>query len=91
MKARRPHQGPHKYRRVLWGYKKTPVYRCMLPGCSHYVHIEFVIGRESVCWHCKGTFIIGGYAAERAKPKCDGCRGSQQQDKLDVASLIEGL
>jgi hypothetical protein len=34
------------------------VYRCMLPGCTHFVSTDLVVGRRSLCWSCGEEMII---------------------------------
>jgi len=43
----------HKYMRVKLGKKKDfIVFKCMIPGCTHYLQRDLVVGRESICWVC---------------------------------------
>ena len=63
----------HKYEGVKWGRKKTPVLRCILPGCPHYIHIEFAKGRQSICHKCGRPFTLTLETAQRKKPKCPAC------------------
>lgn len=65
----------HKYRRVyLDKAKQTPVYRCMLPDCSHYIAAILVIGKSSICWKCNGPFVITPAVLQRSEATpCCGC------------------
>jgi len=56
--ARKVHNGPHKYRRIEMGRDKTPAYRCMLPGCLHYVLEDFIVGQTSLCNKCEKQFLV---------------------------------
>ena len=63
----------HKYLRVKTNKNETVIYRCVLPGCTHYITEEFIIGRECLCWRCKEevTFVIQGRMKYRTRPYCD--------------------
>lgn len=65
----------HKYMKVEWGKNKTVVFRCMIPGCTHYVHEEMVRNRRSLCWKCGNPFVMTLEKLLRKKPKCDDCQG----------------
>lgn len=71
----------HKYQRKDIGKGATRtkkvyvVYRCMLPGCSHYVPENQIEGRESVCWGCSKVLIVKAkHGWIREKPLCNTCR-----------------
>lgn len=51
------HNGPHKYKRVR-AKTGTILWRCMLPGCPHYIRDEFIEGQESLCWRCDQVMVI---------------------------------
>lgn len=95
MSKKAVHSGPHKYMLVEWGEKKTPIHKCILPGCAHYVHTIMAENRESLCWKCGDRFILTKDKLERVKPKCDKCirrkgpAGEEVFKSLD--DLIEGL
>ena len=61
----------HKYKRVDIG-RKNPyiVFRCVLPGCGHYVQEKFIIGREAQCWKCGSVFTIEYKESKLARPHC---------------------
>jgi hypothetical protein len=89
MARRPPHV--HKYLRIEWGKKKTPVMRCVLPNCTHYVHMEMVLGRQSICWKCGAPFVIDRLAVTRKKPKCYTCVNRKDQTLVDLDELLGGL
>jgi len=62
----------HKYKKVTMG-KNFVVYKCVLPGCTHYVRSELAVGRFSLCWMCEGQFVMTEISATRLKPKCQSC------------------
>jgi len=59
----------HKYQRVKFKSGYT-IYRCMQPGCSHFVREELILNREAICWRCGGVFIITQLLK---KPHCLNC------------------
>jgi ssDNA-binding Zn-finger/Zn-ribbon topoisomerase 1 len=89
MAKRPPHI--HKYMRVLWGKNQTPVMRCVIPDCSHYIHMEMAVNRRSICWKCGAPFVMDKVATTRKKPKCSNCahKGDPVISRLD--GLLEGL
>lgn len=62
----------HKYRRIKMG-NDYEVYKCVLPGCPHYIRPELVVGRFSLCWGCDEQFTMSATSATRLKPKCQKC------------------
>ena len=81
----------HKYRKVLWGKQKTIVWRCMLPGCSHYVHDEMVRNRKSLCSLCNAPFVMNPDKMRRIKPRCDRCQHRKNPVISQLDSLLENL
>lgn len=92
MSKRRSHV--HKYQRVKWGKAGTIIWRCMLPGCTHYVHTEMAKNRKSLCWKCLGVFVLTGEKLMRVRPKCDACQHTAVNEKekpLTIDDLLENL
>lgn len=92
----------HKYKRTFLGNKsnkksKTPIWRCMLPNCQHYLLTETVIGKDALCWRCGDIFNIKKFHLERVKPLCSKCRGIidktaiTPQEQADITSGIEAV
>lgn len=87
------HGGPHFYRRVKMGKNKDYiVYKCIKPGCPHYVPRELAVGRPSLCWSCNKEFIMTSKNLQQAKPTC-GCRSFRQERLagMDVNALLKGV
>ncbi len=64
----------HKYMKQTTG--SSPVWRCMLDDCNHYMpsHLEsLVVGRTSICWDCDDKFKLNVINMKEAKPRCDDC------------------
>lgn len=81
----RNHKGPHKYQRVRWGKNKTIIFKCMRPGCTHYLHPEMMKGQDSICWSCGDIFMMNPDKLRRKKPKCDKCQSGKK-----AVAYIEG-
>jgi hypothetical protein len=64
----------HVYKRVKWGKKKTPIYRCILPGCTHYVLPEMLENRVAACPVCSKPYVIDIRKTTLKRPHCDNCR-----------------
>jgi len=61
----------HKYMKV--NGKESVIYRCMEPGCSHWIRSIFIVNRIAKCWYCGNNFIITKELARLTKPHCDNC------------------
>lgn len=81
----------HKYKRVIMGGKRIVlkdgkkyierapgymVYKCVLPGCAHYVPRELAEGRKSVCWRCGGELVMTNRNLWQVKPVHRECTRS---------------
>ncbi len=72
----------HKYQRTTLG-KNFLIYRCMVPGCSHYVSAKLMLNRICECWRCGNPMVIDKYSAHLAKPHCENCVERTDSDKID--------
>lgn len=83
----------HKYIRCKYGSKGYMIFKCALPGCTHYVDANLILNRLSVCWRCGADFVIKvtpGNKAVNKKPHCNECtRGYKKQIKEQLVGLIE--
>ena len=55
----------HQYRRAVGRKTKNNAdskmvnyYKCMLPGCTHYVRDFMILGKESICNRCGNRFTL---------------------------------
>jgi len=74
MKSNHPRK-QHKYQRILVRGGKsvnTYLWRCMHPGCRHYLTEQFIIGAICECWRCEKDFVIDKKTALK-KPHCREC------------------
>lgn len=57
--------------------EKTPgyeIFRCMIPGCTHYKTREMAIGQKSICWNCGQEMILNMENTTLKKPTHEECR-----------------
>lgn len=50
------------------------VYKCAIPGCTHYIARELAIGRQSICWGCEQELILDAENTTLKKPRHKQCR-----------------
>ena len=79
----------HKYRRARLG--KSIIYKCVMPGCSHFIQKSLIEGRVSVCWRCPNPFVITQLTLRNcpAKPHCENCYKRTDKDLMVDAALDE--
>lgn len=69
----------HKYKRMKIGKNKDyPVFRCFVPGCTHYISEEHVVNRYSICWLCDQSFVVTPDLI-RMKPICKSCKAGRKE------------
>lgn len=68
-------EGPHihKYIRARMG-KDYIIFKCALPGCTHYVSKVVAEGRLSLCWICGEEMVLTKQALELKKPHHLECK-----------------
>lgn len=75
----------HKYKRFLVGKGGHMIFRCMIPGCSHFIpNKELVIGAISQCWGDCGNTVILNYLHTStnqtgARPLCQECKDTKRR------------
>ena len=67
------HKGPCKYRKEIFRKSKTPVYKCTLPGCPHFVYEALVVGRLSICNRCNEIYLVTKKTIRNKKMHCEDC------------------
>lgn len=80
----------HKYMLVDYGKNNRKVFKCMVPGCTHFMpHLELALGQYSQCWGGCGTdIIINQRHLKIKKPMCELCKEAR---KLRQDDLVEGI
>jgi len=84
-------QHTHKYIRSKFKQSGTRIYKCILPGCHHYILEEFIEGKISVCWYCGEDFVIGKRAKRLKKPHCDCVRRANRARNDIVEDFVGSL
>jgi len=84
------HNSPHKYERIE---RKSDhvVYKCMLPGCPHFLpYEELAIGRISLCWGCGAEVELDREMVmhnHRKRPKCQKCIDERKERILALRTI----
>lgn len=80
----------HRYRRAKLG--SQIIYKCTLPGCTHYILKALVENRASICHRCGTSFIITKKTLKTcpAMPHCDDCT-NRKEDELLVDQALDEL
>lgn len=83
----------HKYERTEVGKNGWIIYRCVLPGCTHYLpSAQLIVGKNSLCWGvCEGTTVYTqeDYNQKLKRPMCSGCRAIRQAQREALAYVPE--
>lgn len=70
----------HKYMRVINDRNKDYiVYKCMFPGCPHWLRKELLLGRESICWICNTSMFLNAADLSMKKPRHYNCRKIKEE------------
>jgi hypothetical protein len=64
------------------------VFKCSLPGCSHYIREDLIENKESLCWSCRGPLILVKDLIS-PKPVCRDCWVDGELEEAEV--LLKGL
>lgn len=73
----------HKYARKIIGNKGYKVYKCTVPGCTHYVRMILASGRICQCNRCGEPMVMTKYAMTLAKPHCDDCIKKKDSERVN--------
>jgi hypothetical protein len=77
----------HLYRRVKWGDNKRIIFRCIKPGCKHYLYPEFLLGREAECPVCHEEYILTARDKFLRNPHCPECHTRRDRTTKKVDPL----
>lgn len=75
----------HQYRRAILG-KDYEIYKCTLPGCTHYISAELILGKKNKCWRCGDEHYI---TRRLAKPHCAKCTKGKGEIPEELHQHIE--
>jgi|OpeIllAssembly_1097287.scaffolds.fasta_scaffold00281_7 hypothetical protein len=80
----------HRYKRVVLG-NNYKVYKCIKPGCTHYIAVHLVEGALCECNRCEEPMIMTKLAMTLARPHCQDCTKStkKQQQIQSIEAFLE--
>lgn len=79
----------HQYKKVE--LENSTVYRCMKPGCSHYVRKPFITNRIAECPYCGQNYIITNELAKLTTLHCAACTKSKKVKPDEVVEFLVNL
>lgn len=90
------HTGPHKYQRIQWRSRQAKgepyvIFKCMLPGCTHYVPRDLVVGNETICWRCGKIFQMAYTHTYLKKPHCIACTKGKEGEAVPLDDVTANL
>jgi len=87
MKVKNKHV--HKYEKTKIG-DNYEVYKCALPGCTHYIAATLIIGRLSLCWGgCQNAVLMDNSLSKMKRPICDDCKELRRKQRELLRSIPE--
>ena len=82
----------HKYHKEFLGKKKTVIWKCAFPDCTHFVYTGLVLGKQSVCWNCGDIFILPKIESKLiSEPWCEECSVERKKAPEDLSDLEQLL
>ena len=75
MTKRKDDGHPHMYKRGWLGRpkKSSQIYKCIEPGCTHYLRMNMALNALCKCNRCGEMMILTKKAMTLAYPHCDDC------------------
>lgn len=88
--AKRVAKHLHRYKRITLGndYK---VYKCIKPGCTHYIAVYMSEGALCECNRCGEPMVITKAAMLLARPHCQNCtkKTKKQEQIQSIEAFLE--
>lgn len=78
----------HRYKKDVLG-RAYVIYKCTLPGCSHYIPANLLVNRLALCGECEEVIVIDKLKAQQAIPRCD--KHTESRVKEEVKGIISVL
>lgn len=80
----------HRYKRVSLGTRGYKVYRCIVPGCPHYISVDLVENSLCECNRCGQPMVMTKAAMQLAKPHCQDCTKSKHKETFtDIEQFLQ--
>ena len=82
----------HKYKRIKRG--QQTIFKCMLPGCAHFLDWSLAENALCQCNRCNESMILDKRKMDLVKPHCDMCVRHKDTKKVEnvqkLAELFSG-
>lgn len=72
----------HKYKKDKLG-RSYKIFRCIVPGCSHYIAHHMAFNRLVACNRCDGPMVMDRYAMMLVLPHCNDCIKTKDSDRIN--------
>ena len=84
----------HKYLKVILGGRRVvrrdgkrfiekcsgyEVFKCVVPGCNHFISSELILGRIGQCWKCNENLTLSPENTKLKKPTHIWCRKTREK------------
>lgn len=81
----------HIYKKKVLGTNGFKVFKCMKPGCTHYVRVDLAENALCACNRCGEAMVLTKAAMQLVKPHCPDCTKSTKTKKLEnLDDFLEG-
>ena len=82
----------HKYERVQLGNNGYTVYKCILPGCPHFIQLNLALGRLTLCHGCNEEIMIDKsmiqfHGVGVKKPLCEKCKEERKKRREQLSAI----
>jgi hypothetical protein len=78
----------HRYEKAVLG-KDYQIWKCNIPGCSHYIPRKLGKGRLTLCNRCDKEMVLDAFSMQFAKPHCVDCTHSKRENTQGIAKYLE--
>lgn len=83
-------QHVHKYELAIIGKNGYLIYKCVIPGCPHYLNNVLATGRLCLCWgECGDAVAIDKLMVQKEikHPMCDSCREARAKRREELIAI----
>ena len=77
----------HRYERATLG-KDYVIFKCNLPGCTHYISKILAKGRMTLCNRCNEPMILNAAAMQFKKPHCLDCTKKKNEMSEHILEFL---
>jgi len=76
----------HRYKRMILGNGTYKIYKCIIPGCTHYLPVHLAENALCECNRCGEPMIMTKVAMTLARPHCLECTKTTRK-KQEIKSI----